>query len=453
MSSERYDSITKSLALACAIDLRPVSMVAGKGFKTFCHKLNPDYQVPCRTTVNKHLFILYESCKLELIQLLTGCEISLTTDLWTACNTTPYITLTAHFITPKWEMFSKTLATRPLVGKHTGVHIAECILALQSEFKIQKVTCLVTDNARNMILAAEHGNFMRWGCFSHTLQLAIEDGLKAPNITKALAFARKLVGHFKHSGTASAALKEKQKNDGVEKPLMVVQSVPTRWNSQFFMAQRLLKLRLPIFAVLMDNKVTESKQRQSLDLPDSSWKVLEDITPVLSPLADATEILTKEDSPTLSQVFILLHQLITKNLAQTADDSPTARNLKASIRGSLVKRFQLREGGIPISLASHPMVACFLDPRYKSLRMLEEEERQQVLTYIQGLVPESLPPAEPLVKQESQGSANSIFDCLVGDIEVDLTKPAAIQQECDMYLAEPVRVSEPLQWWRINSDR
>jgi hypothetical protein len=46
MSSERYNNITRSLALCCATDLRPLSLVAGKGFRYLLHQLNPDYHPP-----------------------------------------------------------------------------------------------------------------------------------------------------------------------------------------------------------------------------------------------------------------------------------------------------------------------------------------------------------------------------------------------------------------------
>ena len=462
ISETRYNTITKSLALACALDLRPISMVTGKGFRHFCSKLNPDYQVPCRTTVTRSLQLLYDEAKSDLITLLSGCDVSLTKDLWTSCTTVPYITFTGHFINENWSMYGKILATRPISGRHTGSNIASCVKEIKTEFSIRNISAIVTDNAKNMVVAADEANVIRWPCFSHTLQLAVEDGLKDKGITKALAFARKLVGHFKHSGTASIALKDRQVKDGVAKPLMVIQSVPTRWNSQYFMATRLLKLRIHIFAVLMDDKITDSKLRSSLDLPDASWKILEDIVPILAPFADATELLTKEEAPTLGQVYILLFQLVTQTLAANSEDSSTARNLRSNIKQSLMTRFQLRKDGVPKNLHSLAMVASFLDPRYKSLRMLSATERADVVTYVQGLIPDDVPPGDvPTdVKQEPEEqeavvdiSTGSIFQCLMGDVEIDLTTPGAIQEECDHYMAEPVRIADPLIWWKTNEPR
>ena len=152
----------------------------------------------------------------------------------------------------------------------------------------------------------------------------------------------------------------------------------------------------------------------------------------------------------------MLHQLITKNLAHEDGDSPTAKTLKTSIKKSLITRFKLRDDAVPKNLTSTAMVACFLDPRYKTLKMLTEGERENVITYVQGLVPDpvepGMEPAEPAVKQE-RASNSCLFDCLLGDVEIDLTTPAAIQQECEMYLNEPVRMADPLNWWKANEHR
>ena len=282
-------------------------------------------------------------------------------------------------------------------------------------------------------------------------------------LTYPLAFSRKLVGHFSHSTNASSALKAKQVANGVDRPLNLIQSVPTRWNSQFFMAQRLIKLRLPVFAVLWDTAVTDAKTRQQLDLPDASWKVLEDIVPVLEPFAEATEVLTKEDTPTLSQVFILLYQLISVSLAVSDDDSSTAKQLKNKIKTSLTERFHLSPSGIPLNMSSHAIVATFLDPRYKSLKFLSNDQKDQVVSYVEGLVPEQPAPvsndAESLscsIKQEVEPVKKMIFDCLQGDVDlVDLTSndPGGVHQEIVAYQTEPVRVLDPLQWWKGNENR
>ena len=109
----------------------------------------------------------------------------------------------------------------------------------------------------------------------------MEDGLKSQVISKALAHARMLVGRFSHSTKAVEALKKQQEKMGEINSLLLIQDVQTRWNSQFLLISPLLKLRLPVLAILIDPEATKTSDRATLDLPDFSWKVLEDILPVL----------------------------------------------------------------------------------------------------------------------------------------------------------------------------
>ena len=93
-------------------------------------------------------------------------------------------------------------------------------------------------------------------CAAHTLQLCVNEGLQIRSIAALLASGRKLVGHFKHSSKATAALAQKQKqmNMPVKK---LIQDCPMRWNSSFYMLERILEIRWPISAVLGDESITK----------------------------------------------------------------------------------------------------------------------------------------------------------------------------------------------------
>ena len=188
---------------------------------------------------------------------------------------------------------------------------------LAKEFNIKTVGALVTDNAVNMVVAAHKGGFLHHNCYEHTLQLAIEDALKFPAIAKALGHTRRVVMHFSHSATAVEALKKQQQQGTNTTPLMLIQDVATRWNSQFYMVRRLLKLRVPVYAVLI------SSDRSELNPPDSAWKTLEELCPLLEPFEKATELLTKEDTPTISQIVIIVQQLLRTIQAKSNDQTTT----------------------------------------------------------------------------------------------------------------------------------
>ena len=88
----------------------------------------------------------------------------------------------------------------------------------------------------------------------------MNSGLDSNQISRLTGVARKLVGHFKHSAISMTALKEKQQQMNIPQHHLI-QDVATRWNSTYFMMERLLKQRWSIYAVLHNENVTQAQCR------------------------------------------------------------------------------------------------------------------------------------------------------------------------------------------------
>ena len=110
---------------------------------------------------------------------------------------------------------------------------------------------------------------------------------------------------------------------------------------------------------------------------------------------------------------------------------------------------------------SPALIALFLDPRYKKLRLLKDrpDDRQKFVEYVQELIPDPVSDHHDDIKQEdaveSSEARVSILDCLKGDVEIDLTKPADKSQhlEIQSYISAPVYTLDPLEWWKQNDQR
>ena len=459
----------RTLALMCAMDMRPLSIAEGEGFRLFVNTIAPLYKIPCRRTVVGHLTTMYESEKSALVKEIreAGGNLSITSDLWTSAAHEGYITITGHFIDQNWEMKNHVLATRRITERHTALNIASELSAIAVEEYGATITCIVTDNAANIRLAAEENKWSQASCFAHTLQLCIEDGLKIDLVSRSLAAARRLVAHFSHSVLATDALKARQRAEGVAVPLKLIQATPTRWNSSLEMVERLILLRIPVYAVLCDDKITKPRDRGSLDISDQFWRVMEDILPVLRPLADATEILGKESVPTGSSVPILIQGLLKSILVTSDMDSKIVAQLKGKIAAGMMKRMHVSDCGEPdeILLDTLPLMATLLDTRYKGLLLgLMGASKMKKLQKNVASAADNLEASQAtstdasvVVKKEKQddkhpgqaASTRSIFQMIEGEV-LDLTTTDAdtAQEEVDEYLAAPVRVKCPLAWWR-----
>ena len=83
-------------------------------------------------------------------------------------------------------------------------------------------------------------------CAAYLIQFCVEDGLKLNTIDRLLGACQKLVGHFKHSTVATAALVDRQKR--VNMPVKrLLQDVTTRWNSVYYLLDRLVEIQWPIY--------------------------------------------------------------------------------------------------------------------------------------------------------------------------------------------------------------
>ena len=123
--------------------------------------------------------------------------------------------------------------------RHTAENLSGLLRVSEiiNEFGLQgNLTTIVTDNAANALHSVELMEGIEETidaqCAAHTLQLAVNDGLKLKPIKDLCTKASKMVAHFKHSNVASYALEEKQQMLALKK-LKLIQSCPTRWNSTF----------------------------------------------------------------------------------------------------------------------------------------------------------------------------------------------------------------------------
>ncbi|XP_072400479.1 zinc finger BED domain-containing protein 4-like [Diabrotica undecimpunctata] len=159
-------------------DFQPFSIVEDKGFRSFVSVLNPAYQIPSRKTITNNLL--------------------------------------------------------PTIYEETLTEVKSIVRNVKS------VTITTDDNAANITKAVK--DILHWKhleCLAHTINLIAKDSITI--IGPVIAKIRNLVAHFKRSTSATAKLLDVQKQSG-KIPKKLLQYVSTRWNSTYYMLERILDL-------------------------------------------------------------------------------------------------------------------------------------------------------------------------------------------------------------------
>ena len=168
---------------------------------------------------------------------------------------------------------------------------------------------------------------------------------------------------------ATTALRKRQEQIQVEQHNLV-QDVATRWNSTYFLIERLLEQRWPVTAVLSDPSVTKYSDC-SLDLTSEQWNLLAELKPVLHVLQVATMFLSAEYNVSISALQPIVHGL-TRSMEVTEEDSPAIRQCKCAISKELRSRWSLNS--IDPTSPGSDLVAVCLDPRFKHAKFLESHQ-------------------------------------------------------------------------------
>jgi hypothetical protein len=383
---------------------------------------------------------------------------------------------------------------------HTGTNVARVILDAVKEWGLPPNPPLVTDNASNMTVAAkEAGCEPHIGCFAHTLNLACGKALKMPAVSKLLARIRRIVAYFHRSAIGTTSLKEKQILLNLPEHKLII-DVQTRWNSAVDMVARFLEQQPAVYAALTSPEL-RGKDKDVSTLSEDDIICAEELIVVLTPLKTATVSLCEEKVPTLSIVLPLQQHLLDYTMATRDDDSKFKKDVKSAVADNLRNRYT--------SVKKELLTATILDPRFKMVPFLSEEEKleaYQSLTMQAVKMCEAAPdprhiktepsdtpptqgkggqpdlptlpamptllespesPAKKKVKQEpsqislldeSCATKPSALSNLFGDVYIVQVEPAKptverVELEVSRYKsADPIPVStNPLAWWREQS--
>lgn len=371
--------ITDQLLKMFSLDFQPFRIVEDEGFRLFVTALNPSYEIPNRHSISKSLIpARYEECVLQCREILANCKsVCITTDCWSSINTESFIGVTAHFISSTFKMTSILLDCKLLPNHHTSINLAQALSEITGDWNLQqsKIVLSVSDNAANIKSAiTKELGWKHFGCFAHSLNLVVSDALNiSPNISSLIRDLKTIVGHFKRSAISNEKLMTHQINSG-KQPLKLLQDVPTRWNSTFYMLTRFVELeehiRSAIAVIDKDLPVLSAQQ----------WIICKQLCQVLKPFEATTKSISGEKYATASLVIPLVNGLksVCNNLCKR-EYHPDVAEIVLKLSSGLEDRFSNVERSNTLALCS------FLDPRFKLLAFSDEKLADNIKKNVIGI--------------------------------------------------------------------
>ncbi|XP_075884650.1 E3 SUMO-protein ligase ZBED1-like [Nelusetta ayraudi] len=328
--------------------------------------------------------------------------------------------------------------------RHFADKCAEQFLQVANDWGIEaKISTIGTDSAANMLAAMRALPYEHIACNAHILQRTITVCLDNSGFVGVLAKCRKIVGHFKQSPASTTELNQQQVALG-KKSEHLIQDVPTRWNSTLAMVSRLLRNQEAVQATM------DQRNNHRLVMPtEAEWGKLQRLEVLLEPCRYVTELLGGEAYVSCSIVLPAFRHL--DRIMDITDDDPA---YVVKFKNAFQKELAARQPDV--NKKTWLKLATALDPRFKDLKCLPREKREQVWTSLENM----LQAAEPrradtlqLSTEEDEPAQKKRRSALILGSDSDSEEDGNEYGELQRYRAEPsISIDDcPLQWWYDHS--
>ena len=211
--------------------------------------------------------------------------------------------------------------------------------------------------------------------------------------------------------------------------------------------ERLCEQQRVVSDIMLDPSLTKKDDMYML-LKENEWKTMAEISKVLQQLTKVTTYMSTESNVSTSVVYPIVCSLIRKHISANADDIPVVIRIKTVIADDLHKHFKPAE--VP---ATVPVLSSCLDPRYKHLNFLSNEQRKLAIETLESTL-EELPLT--MLKRRSRENESSPKKAKVQrvlDFLLDYDSEDNAESEITTFMRERADPdTDSLAWWKDNSD-
>lgn len=384
--------ITDKVVEFCATDVRPFEIIAGHGFLRLAQhfvSLGAKYGdfdvkriIPHPTTISRHVSHVKNLKQQEIFpiiqQAIQNKECAATTDGWTEDHKkNHFVNMTVHYFNDKFVFQKNVLFTSLLnVKSKTGVEIRKELKRRFTLFGFDENEIydmpFVTDQGSNFVKAMKAQNYKARKCYAHGINTVLSNTFDkhAPiRIEIILDNCKKIVRYLRQGDKMCHLWR------------VVVQEVLTRWNSKLGMISSVVNQ----YAEIMDLLNEKQKTDWSFNL-----ELAREVIRFLIPFKEATDDLEGDKYPTANLILLWRYKLM-KHIAEG--------NFTGSMKTVAKAAEMYMNSKFPV-LMDHK-IDCFLDPRYRFLKMLPEQERNEVFVEVAKLLeeisePDDGPPAKKM---------------------------------------------------------
>lgn len=214
--SAKWCALTDSVVRLISKEMLPINIVEKPAFKKMLQKFDSQYELPGRTYMSQTAIPqLYNNIKEEVLKEIQDIQFySVTSDMWSSSNMTPYMSLTIHYVTADWTLNSKCLETRYVPDNHTAETLGENLKSALADWGLEelKLVCITTDNGANIVAAVRNLGWPWLNCFGHNLHLAVSHGLDSDKdrTARAIGLCKSLVNTFNMSWLKRRDLRKAQ---------------------------------------------------------------------------------------------------------------------------------------------------------------------------------------------------------------------------------------------------
>ncbi|XP_013767335.1 uncharacterized protein LOC106456263 [Pundamilia nyererei] len=160
-----------------------------------------------------------------------------------------------------------------------------------------------------MDVALKKLDFLKVGCFAHTLNLAAQKVYDIPAVSSWCAKIRSVVVWLKRSSLSKTVLREKQRILNLPEHNVIL-DVKTRWNSLFLMVKRFMEQFDAIQAAALDQRLRKPMEKDKLErFTHTDLIKAEEFIKCMQVLYTSTMCVSSDKSPTCSQTIPILAKL------------------------------------------------------------------------------------------------------------------------------------------------